>query len=431
MKAGTPTEALNHAGYYNKIISQQNSLQLGKRSKIESDFWYVDHFKLIPSLMSDYLEGNSDQAEQNLRMALNFTTSASAWYVKYRTGLFYDNILYSKKKQSGTETSLNQCYSFINEAEGKYSWSNRSKLFLGINNTYEKAVTDNYVADTSRNRISIFGRYYLSLFSGLLDISAEARQEFVESKAIPFIGSLGIRSGLGKGFTIKATLAKHYSLPDMNDIFWKEDAFAKGNPNLKPEYGWNYELGVAHAFKSGSIEFQHEITGFQSSVYDLIVWLPGSDSKWEPLNLNHSVSRGLEFSGKTSIQLQSSFITMYYNYSYIHSIVYNKGSEEERNHEENRTYIPKNKASVSLNWQYRKMNLSYTQLYVSKRMTDVSHYLKAYTLGEFSINYLLKTSFATFSPYIKVRNVLNTSYQIMNGYAQPPRSYYAGLNISF
>lgn len=430
-KTRTPIDTLKHAGYASKMFSQQNALLIGRKTKIESDVWYVNHFKDIPSLMSDYEPGNSNQLEENLRVAINYSTVGYRWYIKYRTGLFYDKLFYSKNGEILKLASINQSYSYINEAEGKYAISNCNKIFLGINNTFEKAITNAYISDTSRYRVSVFGRYAISLFSGKLDLSVEARQEIVDGHAIPFIYSFGTRIPINKYLVLKSTVAKHYSLPDMNDIFWKEDAYSKGNPNLVPENGWNFEMGTFSKFTLNTIEFNHEVTFFRSSIFDLIVWLPGTDGKWEPKNYYYSKTKGIEFTGLASAKYNKSSFAINYKYSYTDALVYENEKGKDDKKESNRMYVPKHKASLSVNYGYKGFNLGYSQNYIGIRYYDFSHTLDAYSLAEISINYTMKTKSVSLCPYLKIRNLYNTSYQVMNAYAQPPRAYYLGLNVSF
>ncbi len=430
-KTGTPTDTLKHAGYVSKMVSQQNSLMIGKRSKIESDIWYVNHYKDIPSLMSDYEQGKANQTDDNLRVGINYSTISSNWYIKYRTGLFYDKVRYLQNSTLNPVESVNQSYSFINEVEGKYSFSNKHKLFLGINNTFEKAVTDQYISDTSRNRFSVFGRYLVSLFSGRFDLSTEARQEIIGDEAVPFVVSFGACAPINKYLILKSSVAKHYSIPDMNDIYWKEDAFACGNKDLKPEYGWNAEIGALSKIKNNNIEFNNEITCFQSSIHDLIVWLPAEDGKWKPNNLNFSISSGIEFTGHITKKIHQTSLSFYYIYSYTNSQVFENADNMNNNSENPRIYVPKHKASVSANIGYKNIHVIYSQNYVGKRYYDYEHTLDSYSLAETSINYFMKTKKMNFYPYLKIRNLFNVSYQVMNAYAQPPRAYYLGLNISF
>lgn len=34
----------------------------------------------------------------------------------------------------------------------------------------------------------------------------------------------------------------------MNDLYWPESAYVRGNPNLKPETGWHSDLTVEQSF---------------------------------------------------------------------------------------------------------------------------------------------------------------------------------------
>lgn len=423
---GAPVEKLEHAAYSRISASQQNAVRLGKSGRLETDFIYTALDKEIPSLMSDTRPGTAEQSDENLRAAVNFSRIKQNLSLLVRSGLISNKTDYFNP-QTMNQHNKNESYSLITEAESKYKLGNMHNLNAGINLTTEHAAAASYTSDTSRKRFSIYGRYLVTPIANKLTLSAEARQEFTSTNPVPFVYSFGGVLNLVQGLSLKSSLAKHYSLPVFDDLFWAEDSWSKGNPDLKPEYGVNLDAGINYLLNKASYSIQHELTFYRNRIDDLIVWLPDSTSKYTPTNVKHSVCRGIEFSGELKKNWKVSFIQFNYYYTYTLATLFNDDTDTKGFQ---RFYIPKHKAGASLTIKYKGIGLLYDQYFCSQRYIDEMNTLPAYTLANLQLNFMLKTRKPAASAFLKVKNLYNTSYQVMNGYAQPLRNYSLGVNLT-
>ncbi len=100
-----------------------------------------------------------------------------------------------------------------------------------------------------------------------------------------------------ENLNVKFNNGKHFKAPTPNDLFWPEDVFTKGNPNLEAQRGWHSDLTVEASlldnalFVTGSY-FEWDIKGKIDWAFD-----PGI-GKWTPTNLNSSVGDGWELAAK-------------------------------------------------------------------------------------------------------------------------------------
>lgn len=79
--------------------------------------------------------------------------------------------------------------------------------------------------------------------------------------------------------------------PTLNDLYWPEDAFARGNPDLGPETSTEVEAG----FSVAALQNVHlSITGFTGGSSDLIRWEPAAGGRWTPVNTARVLRRGIE-----------------------------------------------------------------------------------------------------------------------------------------
>ncbi len=125
--------------------------------------------------------------------------------------------------------------------------------------------------------ISITGSTRLNSIS-----KGDTRFGTVLSAGVPAFDSL---------FILHASGSKGFRRPTINDLYWPEDTFARGNPDLKPENSLETEIGVS---LSGCELIKLSTTAFLAITDDLIRWEPGSDGIWSPVNISKALRKGIE-----------------------------------------------------------------------------------------------------------------------------------------
>ncbi len=98
--------------------------------------------------------------------------------------------------------------------------------------------------------------------------------------------------------TIKLGHGKHFKAPTMNDLYWPESDFARGNPDLKPETGWHSDLTVEQSFLEKKLIAS--VSCFKWNIDDKIDWAPNPafpgpwGDKWTPSNIDTYEATGWE-----------------------------------------------------------------------------------------------------------------------------------------
>jgi vitamin B12 transporter len=92
---------------------------------------------------------------------------------------------------------------------------------------------------------------------------------------------------------LRADVGTSFRPPTFDDLFWPARAGAAGSPDLRPERALDVDLGVEA--RRGAT--RGSATVFRSEVRDLIQWNPGPDGIWRPHNLGKARIRGLEVEG--------------------------------------------------------------------------------------------------------------------------------------
>lgn len=425
-KFGKPIDTLEHAGYNRISLSQQNAIKIGNISKIETDFWFSKLDKEVPSLMSDYSEGTANQTDESIKGAVTYSGYGSNWSFLLRNGIFSDKVEFFDSTNMA-EKSLNKSLSLVNEAEGKLNLGINHNFNLGINSIYESANSKLYISDTGRYRFSVYGRYNYSPILNRLIFSFEGRKEFIVTQKIPFVYSLSSLFEIVNGLSLKSIISKHYALPVFDDLFWGEDANAKGNPHLKPEYGFNFEGGIKFQSKNQYTNTEYEITFYQNNITDLIIWLPDSTTKYSPTNISQSKTNGIENSAAINWNWQNVGLNFNYLVGYTNALLFSNSDDKTGTQ---RFYTPKYKATLSAGIVFYGFSLRYSHAFYSKRYYDETNVLPWYTLGNAMASYKQNLKSLKLTAFFKINNVFNASYQLMNGYAQPMRNYSLGIQLT-
>ena len=106
---------------------------------------------------------------------------------------------------------------------------------------------------------------------------------------------LGLLARPKRWLTLKANGGRFFRPPDFTELFGDRGGLI-GNTNLRPEVGWQADLGVRVAGQAGSAKGTAEITAFISNIKDQIVFVQNSQRTSVPQNFGRAETRGLETS---------------------------------------------------------------------------------------------------------------------------------------
>lgn len=138
------------------------------------------------------------------------------------------------------------------------------------------------------------------------------RPEKIQDFASPQVG-VTLSRGAASKIALRGSYGKSYRQPSNNALFWKEDVWSAGNPDLLPEKSENYELGTETRLPlfAGS-NLSAGITYFHSLVWDIIVWRRRFDGRHMPVNISKAEISGHEdfarvslFEGRIEINYQN------------------------------------------------------------------------------------------------------------------------------
>ncbi len=251
----------------------------------------------------------------------------------------------------------------------------------------------------------------------------------VKSQICPKLGFI-MSSGKDRTIAVRGNAGRSFRAPSFNDLYWPEDVYAKGNPDLRPETGINFDIGLLFRQIQSSL-FQIELTYFKNNITDLIVWGTGSDWKWTPQNVGRARISGFE--NIWTIRLLENTAYLKIAHTWMKAVDETPDSPDKGNP---LIYRPKNKIDINAgfkSWIFH-FNLNY-RLVGKRRYFNYStykyDYLNVYHLVNGNIGCYFSFSGFNVNTRLQAWNILDKSIYIMDGYPIPGRELRLSLGIKY
>ncbi|MCX2738456.1 TonB-dependent receptor plug domain-containing protein [Pontibacter anaerobius] len=422
---GTPEVRQQHAQVQQQGFTQDLSWQLSPRTGLALHGWYTSSDRELPPAMGSS-DAEAQQKDENLRLMVELQHESQLGQTSIKAAYFNDYLHYTDRStdsESGVET-------YQLQAEQTYTYGERWSLRGGLNLQHFEAKNDGYSGQKDENRASLFALFRFDPLQPL-QLSLNLRQALAEGYNPPLTPALGFNwkffNSNQHQVSLKGNVSGSYRLPTLNDRFWA----GAGNPNLKPEEGWNYELGLRHVLVQGNaFLLETEVTGYYMLIDDWIQWTPSSTGLWRPMNLQKVESKGIELSSTASATVGEVTLNSTVGYTYTSSEqveVYEGSGDLGRQ----LMYVPHHKAILSAEAKYKNWsllgNLNYTGLRYTSN-SETSH-LKDFILLNLALSRKLQLGQNTLLLTLRSDNVANTEYQTMAYRPMPPRSYTFSLRF--
>jgi len=280
---------------------------------------------------------------------------------------------------------------------------------------------DNLASSTSGNqadeRWSGFAQDELELAPWaklLLGVRYDAHSDFANELS----PRAAVSFSLTASTKLRASASRSFRAPTLNDRFWPDTGYAKGNPDLNPETAWEYELAVDQGLGRWG---NFSLSAFRRDARDLIDWQADSNAVWSPVNVNRSRIWGAE--AELNLRLNRVLGTGA-NYTYLHSKdqvsgEFLKGKPQHQAH----LYF-----DIGPIWDaHLRLDGRYVQYY-AQATGEINRYMvvDATLRRPFVLDNGLELEVK-----VALKNLFDQNYAINPGYPMPPRELFAGVTAYF
>ena len=318
-------------------------------------------------------------------------------------------------------------------ADVKKVWENEDdKILVGVNTKRELYINENQKFKYPTNNLkdyacfgtfalngySLYGQYDRKL-SDATNLVLSMREDLVRSDAgnyDAFLPQLQVLTKLDSENSLYANAGRSFRMPTFRQLYYSSGMIAS-NPDLKPEYGWNYEAGYKH--DNGKEQFKAAV--FHIDLDDQI-----TSRKVNGLSQSYNAAKykntGIDLSYTNQLDE---------NLTWTVGGIYSKPQNKTTNTAPWKDVLGKYQVMTSIDYQYDKTNASLILSYMGGRVNNSKQTdVKPILLSNLHVGHEV---FANATLTLDINNIFNRrDLTDPDGlYYTQGRTFLVGLNYNF
>lgn len=447
-----PKEKNKSGAFKDLHLLQEIYYNTRKGDRFGLNAWFISSNRELPMLTTDYGHANDFENRQRkltFRGILSWDHLHENWKIAAKGGYIHTQMKYDYKRDAGNgimtpmTRSRSKVNTFYGQFEGEY-YIGREWLF-----TANVAAHQHFVESRDKNIIRQDGNKAIVGYSkGRTELSGSAsakwqpterigmsvvlREEMYGESWTPLIPAFFIDGILSKkgNVMIKTSVSRNYRFPTLNDLYF----LPGGNPDLKRESGWTYDVGTSFAIgKENVYSLSGSVNWFDSHVKDWILWLPTTKGFFSPRNIKDVHAYGVELESDFTVALKKDLqLTLNGTLSWTPSI--NEGepmTPADRSVGKQLPYVPEWSSTITGRIAWKRWSLLYKWCYYSERFTMSSNdisltgKLPPYFMNNLTIEKGITTKWAELSLKGAINNLFDEEYLSVLSRPMP------GINFEF
>ena len=228
------------------------------------------------------------------------------------------------------------------------------------------------------------------------------------------------------GFELHGGWGRSFRRPGLTSLFWKSDAYAAGNPGLRPERASEWDIGAGW-FRGGVVV---ETRYFERDVTDIIVWERDFTGKYKPQNLRAAWIAGRE--DHLAIETSRGKPSVALDYTHVFTAAYDR-SGEPNNDGRTLVFTPRHTHQFRLSGEVGRVSGRFLGRWVSARFTRRANTksLPPYRVFDASIEVQGRRAAPNVTVGISGENLTNEYIELLERYPSPGRSWSVTATIGF
>lgn len=420
-----PQEVAREGGDRRRLALYSSLAYTGRRDQVRLAAWYNEAERGLPTI-----GGAQARRERQWDTHLRLWADAErrvGWGTLRLSGLAQEGTLRYANPQLDLDDTGRTFIASV-DAEAQAVVSPRWLLAGGLAGGYGQARHPSLQDDATElhggafvQATGSFGR--LLLYPALrADLYSRADTSALWSLS-PRLGA-NLRLLAGPALHLKASAGRAFRVPTFNDRFWQPG----GQPGLKPERGWTYDLGLRLEDRLG----QAEVSVFVTRVRDQIVWLPVPAGYYAPDNVQRVRSRGLEASYRWRWTLARG-LGLSGSVFYTLTDARDRSDPGARSFDQPVRLVPRHQLKSHLGLRLGPAHLDVAGRYAGRRYitTDGTRFLDPFFVidGQLRLRRRFRPVEAVLA--VVVENVLDRRYEVIPANPMPPRHARLQLTLTF
>ena len=317
--------------------------------------------------------------------------------------------------------TLSKTYSFgINP---RVTWFGPyNQVFTFATELREEMLDSNDFGNPDRFTFSLFAADEINLLDDLILINPVIRYDLWSTRQESTTTDSGVSGRLGvivaplDYLSFKANAGRSYRAPSFGELFFPNEGFIRGNPDLKPETAYDFDIGFILSHPRAALE----VTYFRSHIDDLILFVFISAQTIEPRNVGNVDEQGIE----TSLVLRPfKYFELFAGYTFLDGEIDETGAQLPGR--------PRNKFDLRAVFDFNYLSLFWETHYVDKIPLTAfpdSVTTPARTVYDAGAKAEWKKFFLTF----EIKNLFNNlDVRDALDFPLPGRTYFATAGVNF
>ena len=416
---------LNKIAFMGKL-----SNKLDEQTDLDFSLRFHDYNRGLPG-STDYPSPEAVQEDRNIDLNLNWQKreedrdmNAFAWFAFQR--IFFDN----PGMFGHTGPSIHKTYTAgfsFDTTLYNFSFSDDEDTDSDHILTWGGEVKSNRVDSTDiGNQQAINGAIFIqdtwqANEDDDLKLTAGLRYDYNQLFGGQFNPRVGLNYRLEDEVSFHASVSRAYRVPTFDDLYWPEDAYTGGNPDLVPETAWAYEAGIRYLNEEG--DMKAELNMFLKNASQLINWAPDEAGVWRPSNIGSARVNGLELILQSEL---NEHFSVQANYTYLNA----------KDLDTDIQLKPKHKIGVGLHYADQvgdnddNLTIGLDGYVITGRPDDLESYyiFDANLSRDLTIN---EEDEQKITLQFSIKNLLNQQAELVSGYPLQGRTWLIGASTDF
>jgi len=374
----------------------------GKLNDWTVSFHYLraDADRYLPTLPTIPNQSRLVMTQDNYALKINRPAGKHQW--EFTLGYHHDTYEFYYKIDYTQPGGAGDAHTMMAKTAYRHVLSSRWNIFAEAEYLHTRGMTLNYPMHTLRRGILSGG---INGKTRKWEGHFILRQNLLSSYQLPPSVSAMTGFRINPSHRFYTSLTYNNRIPSFNDLYWQPG----GNPELKPEKGWENEWSYIFSKKS----IYSRLSVFYKHTYDLIRWYPQADGLWSPVNLDRVEAKGIEWGWKWHRKRPFAEWTISTETTYQHVIDLETGKPL--------TYTPALNSFISAEIRRKSLQVFYSFRYQDHYYTDPDQLriIYGHWLHSAGVGYEL----AGLQMEFQLKNIFNQYYELMPGYPMPGREW--------